>query len=110
MFNTLWLSTYRRTPRKWSATGIEEVIQQCPWIIAGFSRELKLWNSRKGEFFAILMSGEGEPRKRQQPAPGSDREESNVGLMRVLFCAGSAIHRSRSMCSWLLGNRSKHGR
>jgi hypothetical protein len=76
----------------------------------GIQQELKLWNSRKGEFFAILMSGEGEPRKRQQPAPGSDREEKRRSNEGVLFCAGSAIHRSRSMCSWLLGNRSKHGR
>jgi hypothetical protein len=109
--HSLSLSTHRRMSRKWSATGIEAVIQQCPWIVAEFSKELeKLWNSRKGEFFAVLMSGEEKPRKRQQPAPGSDGEERNMGPMRVLFCVGSAIHRSRSMCSGLLGNRSKHGR
>jgi hypothetical protein len=27
----------------------------CPWIVAEFSKELeKLWNSRKGEFFAAV--------------------------------------------------------
>jgi len=40
MFNTLLsLSTHRRTSRKWSATGSEAVIHQCPWIVAGFSKE-----------------------------------------------------------------------